>query len=398
MQTPKELEALFKVLRFSKGKWKRKSEASKMLGISRPTIDKILKRYPTGLPQQPKKTLPKYYEKWEQTEMVRKIKELFTDRATGKMTGQGLHVNGVLREAWRARGQKDPMDFTIEDYLFFFGTHDVRPYPDFVDPLTNKIAFHNAVALRVPMRINKDPEIKGLVDDPRFITKGLKREAGRRKHMYLEPHQIIKLVGFINEPDTLILLYLGILMGGRFSAFARLRVDNIHRTAQYLDLYEPKVKKNVEKDLWEFALNFLWRYIEDYDRKNLLFHYDLDEYNKRLTLAGKEALPEVTWALTTHVTLKHTCITLMSLHGVSVDVISDYVGTDAKTVIDFYRGGGREKIRTEILGLPTKPPKTWKQLWEELTPYFVQRYDYIKPFATTVDGIKIRLPPQAVRS
>lgn len=52
--------------------------------------------------------------------------------------------------------------------------------------------------------------------------------------------------------------------------------------------------------------------------------------------------------------LKHTCITQMSLYNVDIDVISDYVGTDPDTIMKFYRGGGREKMRAQILGLERK--------------------------------------------
>ena len=62
--------------------------------------------------------------------------------------------------------------------------------------------------------------------------------------------------------------------------------------------------------------------------------------------------------MTTHI-LKHTCVTQMSLHGIDIDVISEYIGTDPKTLMDFYRGGGREKIRSQILDLPRKQ-ETWK--------------------------------------
>jgi len=400
--TPSQLEELFKILVFRKGKWKNITAASKKLNISRPTIYKVLRQYPQGMPIKPKKTLPKYFEEWEQTETAKAIKELLSERSKDPKTGQivfrltrhGEKLHGILREAWKLKNKKDPLTFDLQDFLFFFGTATQAPHVDFIDPQTNKIDFAKAVALRFTMRLSRDPDIKGLIDDPRFTTKGLKREAGRHKHMYLEPADIIKVVNVINEPDTLLLFFLGILLGGRFSAFARLKVANIHRQAQYLDLYEPKVERTVEKDLWDFALEFIWRYIIDFNRTDLLFHYDLYEYNERLKRAGKDA--NIAFELTTHVALKHTCITLMSLHGIDIDVISEYVGTDADTIMKYYRGGGKEKIRAQVLGLP-RVEKTWRQLWVELMPYFIARYEHIKPYATTIDGIKTVKPPQQVR-
>ena len=114
----------------------------------------------------------------------------------------------------------------------------------------------------------------------------------------------------------------------------------------------------------------------------------MQSYNNRLKTASIEAgLPEPKY-MTSHM-LKHTCVTQMSLHGVDIDVISEYVGTDAATLMDFYRGGGREKIKAQILDLPRKQ-ETWKAFILRLHPYFVARYNYLKPFAAKVDGIRAR--------
>lgn len=381
--THSQLEELFKILKFKKGKWKNISKASEKLGISRPTIYKILKLYPEGLPEKPKKTIPKYFQEWEQTECAKKIKELYWDRTKNRLSQMGEMISYILREAWRARNKKDPLTFDLEDYLFFWGTKEQAPYPPFVDPQTNKIEFHKAIALRFAMRMGV---ARDLVDDPRFTTKGLKREAGRKKHWYLEEDEIIRVVNCINEPDTLVLMYLGILVGGRFSALRGLNVAHIHRKEQFLMLYEPKVKRTVEKDLFDFSLEFIWRYIIDFDIKDRLFYWDIEEYNKRLKKASIDAgLPEQKW-MTSHM-LKHTCVTQMSLHGVDIDVISEYVGTDAATIMAYYRGGGREKIRAQILDLPRKQ-ETWKQFVQRIHPYFVARYEHILPYAAKVNGIK----------
>ena len=384
-----KLEKLFKIVHFDKvsGKWKGKARASKELGISRPTIDKWLAQYPTGMPEKPHKTEPRYYQEFEQTETAKKIKELYWDLKEKQLTKTGEILFYALREAWRARNKKDPLTFDLEDFLFFFGTSTQAPYPPFVDPQTNKIAFPKAVALRFAMRMGK---ARDLADDPRFTTKGLKREKGRKKHWYLEEDEIIKVVNCINEPDTLVLTYLGFLIGGRFSALHGLTDAQIHRKEQFLMLYEPKVRRTIEKDLFDFSLEFLWQYIIDFNIKGRLFHWNLAEYNERLKKASIDAgLPQAKW-MTTHI-LKHTCVTQMSLHGIDIDVISEYIGTDPKTLMDFYRGGGREKIRSQILDLPRKQ-ETWKQFIQRLHPFFVARYNHIKPYAAKVDGIKAVKP------
>lgn len=354
--------------------YKRKAQAAAKMGLSRTTIDKYLDQY-SMMPQKPKLTIPKYYAEWEQTECAQKIRERYWDRATDKLGSTGMWLNTYLRAAWKARGKKDPLTFDLEDFQFFFGTATQAPYPEFLDPQTNKIAFEKAVAVRFAMRMGKS---RDLVNDPRFTTRGLKREAGRKKHWYLEEDEIIRTVNCIKEADTLMFMYLDTLIGGRGGATLGLTVDRIHRKELFLMLYEPKVKRTVEKDLFDFSLEFIWQYIIDYNIKDKLFPEDLKEYNKRLSQASKDAgLPEQK-TITSHM-FKHTCVTQMSLHGIDIDVISDYVGTDPKTLMDYYRGGGREKIRAQILDLPRRQ-ETWKQFVQKIHPYFVARYDYLRGF------------------
>ena len=382
--------------------FKKKAEAQRVTGLSRPTIDKLLDAYPQGISPKAKKVESKTVEEFNQTETARIIREIYTKRFkhveteqwVSALRKQGASTYNTLRDAWKMRGKKEPVQFDLDDFLFFWGTTKQAPPAEFVDPMTGKITFNRAIALRFAMKMNIDPDIKTLPKtDPRFTTKGLKRRAGLHKHEYLMPPDLINVVNHINEPDTLLLLYCGTLMGGRFSALGGIRgrnkgltVSDIHRQQGYIVLHEIKVDESPEKDLWDFALDFIWQYVIDFKRTDKLFSYDIDEYNDRLRRAGKEA--GIAWKTTTHVTLKHTCITLMGLHGIDIDVISDYVGTDPETIMKFYRGGGREKIRAQILGL-TRVEKTWKQLWQELTPKFKERYDQIKTAFKPVDGIKL---------
>jgi integrase len=181
-------------------------------------------------------------------------------------------------------------------------------------------------------------------------------------------------------------------MGGRGNALRNIKVDDIHRDAQTVLVRETKIGKTVEKDLFAFVMELIWQYVIDYDIKTALFYWNLDAYNDRLIQASKDAgLPE-SKRITSHM-LKHTCVTQMSLHGVDIDVISDYVETDPATLMAFYRGGGREKVRAQILNLPRTEEK-WIEFVRKLHPYFVERYNYIKPFAAKVDGIKARVPPK----
>jgi hypothetical protein len=378
------LEKLFSIVKFDRrtGKWKKKAEASRKLGLSRPTIDKWLAQYPTGMPEKPKKTEPAYFAQFEESRCAKEIRSRYYDTATRKISDMGERIFRVAREAWKARGNKDPLTFDLQDFLFFFGTVNQAPYPPFVDPQTNKIEFNHAVALRVIMRLGR---ARDLVDDLRFTTKELKREAGRKRYWYLEQDEIILTVNRINELDTLMFFYLGILLGGRGNAVRNMLVANIHRQAQSLTIRETKIGKTVEKDLFDFSLEYLWQYVIDFDLKNRVFHVALETLNERLSLASIEAGLPPEKRITSHM-LKHTTVTQMSLHGVDIDVISDYVETDPQTLMDFYRGGGRDKIRAQILDLP-RTQETWKQFVQKIHPYFVARYNVLKPLSRVkVDG------------
>lgn len=406
--TPTQLETLFKILRFDKrsGKWKRKKQASDKLGLSRPTIDKILKMYPEGLPQKPKKTTPKYFEDWKQTDCAKKINEVAYSADIKGLTSLGENTSYTLREAWKTRNKKDPLTFDLEDYLFFWGTSTQAPHPPFTDPMTNKISFNKAVALRFAMRYGK---ARDLLEDPRFTTKGLKRDP-QKKHFYLEDAEIISVATALPTPDALMLDYCGTLMGGRFSSFGGtdnrkslgLKVGDIHRQALFLTLKEVKVGETVEKDLFDFTLDLIWQYVIDYGIADnnpelakrtggagKLFSWDLEVYNRIFGETSRAVgLPE-NKTMTSHM-LKHTCITQMGLHGIDIDVISDYVGTDADTIMKYYRGGGREKIRSQILDLPRKQ-ETWKQFVQRIHPYFEARYRQLRDQGTaTIFGAKPR--------
>lgn len=380
------LEKLFGIVKYDprSRKWKKKAEASRKLGLSRPTIDKWLAQYPQGMPEKPKKTEPAYFQQFEETRCAKEIRSRYYDTALKHISSTGERIFRIAREAWKARNSKDPLTFDLQDFLFFFGTVNQAPYPPFVDPQTNKIEFNHAVALRIVMKLGR---ARDLVDDLRFTTKGLKREAGRKRYWYLEQDEIILAVNHINEPDTLLFFYLGILLGGRGNAVRNMLVANIHRQAQSLTIRETKIGKTVEKDLFDFSLEFLWQYVIDFDLKDRVFHHvDLETLNERLSLASVEAGLPPQKRITSHM-LKHTTVTQMGLHGVDIDVISDYVETDPQTLMDFYRGGGREKIRAQILDLP-RTQETWKQFVQKIHPYFVARYKAILPYAQKVDGFR----------
>lgn len=392
---PEKVEALYTIIKLDKGArkkypdnpkkwWKNKAVASKTLGISRPTIDKIILIYPDGLPKKPKKMKPKYFDEFEKTKIWKKIKDFYWDHRLKGLTKRGDAVKTVAREMFRITKGKGFEYFDEDDLAIFWGTPDTPPHPDFVDPQTGKLAFAKASSIRMCMKLMKRGH---LVDDPRFSTKGLKREAGRKKGWYLEMDHIIKVIGVIKEVDTLILFLLGILFGGRFNALQRIKVKDIDKEAEIIDVYESKVRRTVEKYLPSSkVLELLTTYIDDFNIKDKLFRWSLHIYNYRLKVASKDA--ELPFLMSSHI-LKHTAITQMSLHGVDVDVIEDYVGTEARTIRAFYRGGGDKKIKAQIRGEAFEY-ESWANFINRLMPYFFERYNYIKPMSISVDGIRLK--------
>ncbi len=379
-----KIDALFKMVKFRKGKWKGKAEASRTLGISRPTIDKILALYPDGVPDKAKKMTPKYYEKFKLTEIAQKIKAFYWDAGLNGLSDRGKNVFRIAREAFNILKGKDPIYFDEDDYKLFWGTPDTQPHPDFVDPQTNKLEYAKGSALKMLMKFSKRGDLH---DDPTFSTKGLRREAGKKKQWYLSTENIISVIGVIKEVDTLLLFLLGILFGGRFSALSRIKVGDVDYEAQVLDLFEPKVRKMVEKVLpVRSVADLLKVYVDDFNIKGRLFKWKIGVYNRRLKKAGKDA--KLPFEISTHI-MKHTAITQMSLHGVDVDVIEEYVGTEARTIKAFYRGGGEKKIRAQIRG-EELPYEKWNVYVERLMGYVLERYDYIKPLSEATDGITLK--------
>lgn len=124
----------------------------------------------------------------------------------------------------------------------------------------------------------------------------------------------------------------------------------------------------------------------DFDIKGALFPMSLADYNDRFTKAGEEAEIELGIPTTSYI-FKHTCVTQMCLHDVPIDVVSEYTRVEPKTLIDFYRGGGEQRVNEHILCIVEKPIN-WLEWWKQIHPYFVARYNYLKQHFKKVDGFK----------
>jgi integrase len=328
-----------------------KSETSRILKVSRPTIDTILKDHPTP----PKTTLPKYVFQWEETTG----NQLFIDKYQGKIRCFRNYLFKGM-EAWLLLDKKDPVSWDIDDF------RKIWKAQKFGDSMTGKIVFQNAVIFRKWMRAIGKPEFCDLEE---FETKGLKRPKGMRKQWFLEDAEIVRLIEAMDRADVIVGFTVGLLSGGRVSSFARserskgIRPMDIDEQNCGILMFEPKIKEYVLRLFHPKAIELIKRYVAARGTKpnESLFpnDYTMTKYLKRAALkAGVSKIADMRGAW--HIT-KHTFVTQGVYHGLSIEVVSEQAGTDPKTLLDFYAGMKEKKLRAELLGEKTdiEPFHAW---------------------------------------
>jgi len=397
----KELENLFGILKFDERnkKWKHKSEASRKLGMSRPTIDKILRNYPHGLPPKAKLLTPQFVGKYAETQCHKKVAMYYMDRATGKMSAQGQKVDSMGLELYVMFGQVDPLTFSVD--LFRKAMAD----PRFMDKQTSEISFGNLSALRIIMSLaGIDPKRY-----PEFTTKGVKRAPSKRG-WYLEETELIKFIYGIEELDTLVLCRIGFESGGRFSSTSLVSTEKIAFDMNMIEMFEPKLAsrgKGIEERYFvNCTMDFIRRYLRDCNVIGRLFKisdspsHNYAMFEKRLLKAGLNAglfrytgqfetreqrrggkMRSLRFPLTegkktsTHL-LKHTFVSLASMHGFGLDDVSEQTGTDPDTLKKHYLGVGKRKLKGLILGkLEYVPWYEWVE--KTLDPHWRTRYQQL---------------------
>ena len=330
------------------------SRAAEITGLSDETIRSILKANP--LP--PLKTLPKYVDDCLQSEGYKLLLEKY---------GHRRFFNSKLKpttiEAFNILENKDPISWDKDDF------DKLWKHPQLQDQQTEWIGFSKACQLRNVMRAIGKAD---LLED--FQTK--KRKAGTKRHWYLVEEDIIPIINKIYEVDTLLMLYEGIDTGARFSGLVTTQPDKINHKESILQIWEPKVKEWVDKDIPKCLLDLIEQYINDFDikEKERFYRKSYSVYLRRLKSAGKRA--GVKHNVTTHI-LKHTFVTQALNRGVSLEVAALQCGTNPQTLQDYYLGVNRERRRHELIGeeYKTIPFPEWIA---NLHPYFVKRYEEIK--------------------
>lgn len=357
-----------------KGSWRRGAikAAAEAVGKDRRTIYNWLDVHPRRPEREPRKkpVIPKYVAEFKDSETVKD----FEEKKVGKTRCSEFAAIGLI--AWRILGKKDPISWTEGDYQLLWR------HPDFRDEMTGKIAYHNAIGLRSWMSHCKMFDLLKI-----FGTKGLKREAGAKKtHWLKSEYEIESVIENIEFPDTLIMFFIGVQCGSRFSSIALTRPRQIDYTTNMILMREPKTTQILERDFPSETLEILKQYIYDFNFQGnqRIFPRRLTAINKDLTLAGKNA--GIPFPLTTHTAMKHTFVSLASNRGVSLEVVSKQTGTDPKTLMDFYAGLDRRKIRHELIGEEYEEP-TYHEVIKAISKAVKTRYEAIKGRLESVDGL-----------
>lgn len=328
-----------------------KSETSRILKVSRPTIDAILRKYPTA----PLRTLPKYVFQWEETEG----NKMFIEKYRGKARDLKTHIAQGLR-AWLKLDKKDSLAWDTEDFNKIWNDEGFR------DPNTGKMRFEYAVIFRKWMRSLGRGEFCNMQE---FKTKGLKRPKGAKKQWFLEDEEITRLIEAIDREDLLLALVLSLLSGGRASSVMESRVskgirpmDIDERNCGIL-MFEPKRQEYVLRLFHAKLISLVKKYISDSGIKpneSLFSSYDV--MRKLLKSAGRKGnVSKIADMMGSWHITKHTFVSQGAYHGLSIEVISEQTGTDAKTLMDFYAGMKGKKMRAELLGekLDIEPFHAW---------------------------------------
>lgn len=317
-----------------------KNQTSKILKISRTTIDAILFKYPIA----PSKTLPKYVFQWEETTG----NKLFIEKYQGQLRAFRKYVEFGMR-VWLFLDKKDPISWDVEDFRKVWNAEKFR------DSGTGKIRFMTAITLRKWMRAMEKSNLCSLEE---FGTKGLKRPKGARKQWFLEDDEITRLIEAMDRRDLLVAFTLSLFSGGRASsvmptgAAKGIRPIDIDDRSCGILMFEPKRQEYVGRLFHSKVIELVKRYVNDCTIKPnepLFLSYEtMRRFLKRVASKGKVSKVNGmrgAWHIT-----KHTFVSQGAYHGLSIEVISEQTGTDANTLMEYYAGIKEKKMRKELLG------------------------------------------------
>ena len=421
-----EMEFLFKRLKYHPAtrKWKGKSRAVREFNetyrvgktpLSRPTLDKVIEEH--GAKWLQHKTLvfakkgrkPKYEEQFDLCDLPKWLLRDYADpQDPRKLSRQGTRLRAVGLDLFTNFNKTCPETLPLKAFEEAFKWDMYVDEKILREQKKRQITFGKASALRVCMTYaGFDPKIYKWTS-----TKGLKR---RPERIYLEEGELTRYIYGIYEPDTLVFARLGFEGGGRFSATSNVKTTDIFFDRNLLQLTETKTDTFPQKPLRPCTMDFLRRYIRDFNITGKLFHWDYNEYEKRFKEAGLRAglwrykklneaekgevvtkgkvyvafkmirkgkritayrLAYVGKKTTSHL-MKHTFVSLGSLHGLSFETLSDITATDIGTLKKWYMGTGRKKTLAEVHGKLDYLPY-WEWIDNIMNPHWIKQYNLIK--------------------
>jgi hypothetical protein len=360
------------------GSWKRGAagEAAKALNVHTNTIYNWTKEFPKSPEREPRKkeVKPSYIEEFDSSKTVQDFIESYKTKS--RTIRETYYRSGLM--GWTILNKKEPLSWTEEDYKTLWN------HPDFRDSETGRTSFSYAVGLRKWMLHCK---MYDLLKDAYFDTRDLKRQAGAKLTHYLKSEtELVDVINNIQYPDTLMMFDVGIQCGGRWSSLQKIKPQDISYQTNMIVMKEPKVRQILERVFIPETMDVIKQYIYDFNFKGdqRIFPRRMDAINDDLTQAGKAA--KITFDLTTHTAIKHTFVSLAANHGVSLEIVSKQTGTDPSTLMKFYAGIGKQKIRHELLGEEYVRP-TYHELMRKIQPVVMERYAQIKDRLKAVDGI-----------
>lgn len=384
------------------------------------TIRSAYARQPEPPSPRAKRVQPKWVQRYADTDLHKKLVEDYPDpQDPKKLNPAGRRYDSVgidlyLHEWTKLRIGKetDPATLPIEAF------REAWNWDIYVDEQylrkqkKRQIRFDKASALRNIMSYaGFNPKAYKWTS-----TKGLKRPP---KRIYLEETQLIRFIYAINEPDTLVLSRLGFEGGGRFSATSQIATTDILFELNQIQLVETKTDTYPIKPYRPCTMKFVKRYLQQFNIRGKLFHFNYDVYEKRLLEAGfraglwtykKDAKGNILYEIktrrvkgkevkykkavtegkrTTSHLMKHTFVSLGSLHGLSLETLSDITATDIGTLKKWYLGTGRKKTLAEIHG-KIEYVAWWIWVDKVMDEHWIKRYEQIKGKAVKTDGIVLK--------
>ena len=349
----------YNIVRFKDGRWKNTVLASRKTGLSRMTIYAILKEHP----KPPPKALPKYYEKLEESEGYKKLKEVYGKKPFWK------DLVRRIREGFIFLGRKDPINWNEKDF--------VKLWEKWHSPYYGTIEQKHGLNFRRLMTILP----KGLQYQKRFKTIQPKP---LRVKWYLREEEMIAIIKVIERVDVLIFFLLGIFTGARKKAILTPIPAEIDFSQGTLSMYESKIKTWVIKYLPDSLLTLIERYIKDFhipEHKKLMPYSDV-YYYKAIKEAGKKAkvikyvgVPPKPQGVSPHM-LKHTFVQQCKEHGVPAEVAVQQAHTELRTLNKWYSFAVEEKIRKHMRGEEWKP-EPFTDFIDRIVAHATRRYEQI---------------------